>query len=144
MPEIVVLLHAQPQCRTVSRKLADAQRHFRSESFALRQQFMQGLSRDVQSTGGFGDAELERRQNVFAQQRARMRRGTAGIALGDMFGHVSSVILLEVDPQRIAVKPFERDTPGSVDVQAVAGRSEAQAIQVNGSRLRADDAQPAR
>ncbi len=107
VPEIVVLLHAQPQRGTVSRKLADAQRHFRSECFALRQQVVQGLSRDMQTTSCFSDAELERRQNIFAQQRTRMRRRAVGIALGSMLGHIRSVVLLKVYTHCIAIEPFK-------------------------------------
>ena len=42
----------------------------------------------------------------------------------------SSVVLLEVDPHRVAILPFERDTPQAVDVKAVANGPALQPMEV--------------
>ena len=40
VPQVVVLLHAQPERGAVAGELADAQGHFRGEAFALGQQLV--------------------------------------------------------------------------------------------------------
>ena len=86
---------------------------------------MELLAGDPEPSGRLADRQSQRRENVFAHHLARMDRGTPGWAFDVVSGHANhlpSVVLLKIDLCDFIARPFERDAPRAVDVNAVALR----------------------
>src|SRR5436305_1251153 len=82
VPQIVRYLHTQPEPGAVAAKPPKAQRHLRRDSRAFGEDRMQHLPGDAELTRRLGNAEVERREYVLAQDRA----GVDGLHLGGLLG----------------------------------------------------------
>src|SRR5918992_250337 len=92
---------------------------------------MQLLTRNAQPPRGLTDRQPERREDVFPHDLTRMDRRTPQRALnGILFHHPTSMILFQIDPQRLALRPFEGDAPWAVDVNTVTRGYPLKAVEV--------------
>ena len=128
MPQIVGLLHPEPQTRAVAAELSDPDRHLRRHRRALGKDAMKRLSRHAEMPRRLRYRHLQRRQH-------RLRRTTPGW-VGARFGRPAansllmespsaSMIVLQVDAKRLALDEFERDAYWPVHVHCEARRSKS-------------------
>jgi hypothetical protein len=93
MPEIMGALKPEPEARAIAAEASETDRHVGRDAAALGEDAMQGLARDAKLPRRLGDAKTERRQNVFAQDRAGMGRHSRRLAINLNFlcsSHVRS------------------------------------------------------
>ena len=74
VPEVVGLLHAQPQARPIATELAEANRHLGRHRRGLGQYLVQVLARHAELLGHRHHRLADRRQHVLAQHLAGMHR----------------------------------------------------------------------
>src|SRR4029453_4311644 len=92
---------------------------------------MQLLTRNAQPPRGLADRQPERRKDVFTHDFTWMDRRAPQRALNDILLHdFTSMILFQIDPQRIALFPFECDAPWAVDVNTVTRGYPLKAMEV--------------
>jgi hypothetical protein len=126
MPGIVSGLHANPDSRAVAEQLAEPNRNGWRDWLALAQDIIEVLAGNTEKLRNLRLRLAGRGNHIFPQQGAGMGRTPVWIALGGMsHDDVSSVILFEVDPARVAVLEFEGDAPRSVHMDRIARRLEA-------------------
>jgi hypothetical protein len=126
MPGIIGRLHAAPDTGTITKQLSEPHSYRWGHWLPLLEKVIQVLTRNAEQRGDLNLAPTGRRDDL-AQQLARVRRTPVLVALDPIFGHgrCSSVILLKIDPHRIATFEFESDAPRAVDMHGVPRRSEA-------------------
>jgi hypothetical protein len=104
LPGIVGGLHAHPNARTVTKQFAEPNRYGRRDRLALTQYVIKVLAGNTEELCDLGLSPAGRRNDIFAQKSAGMRRATSGVTLSDMsHDRRSSVILLEIDTIGVAV-----------------------------------------
>jgi hypothetical protein len=83
---------------------------------------MKRLARYAKLPRGLANRETDRRKDVLAQDRAGMGRAPChfGFNFRISVHLLSSMVLLQVKMPRVAVAPFERDTPGTIHMKALA------------------------
>jgi len=123
VPQIVGLLHSQPQPGSVTAKLSETEGHFRGYACTAGQNAVQRLARNPQPSSRLAYRYPQSRKCILSKQLARMRRlsvrpRTCQILTGHR--HSPSMILLQVNARGIAFRPFEGDAPWAVYMQAVA------------------------
>src|SRR6266571_4969480 len=91
MPQIIGLLHVDPQIRAVTAELAQSQRHLGGDARLLRQDSMHLLARDAKMPRYFGHAHPQRGQYRIPEDRTGMRRGPIGTTCGEFLSHVKSI-----------------------------------------------------
>ena len=74
VPQVIGLLHADPQIGTVAAELADAHSHLRRNPGLLREHAVQLLARDTQMLRHLGDGDAQSGQHILAQDGAGVRR----------------------------------------------------------------------
>jgi hypothetical protein len=74
LPQVVGLLHRQPDAGAVAAQLPQPEGHLRRYGGFLAQDAMEHLPGDVQVLRGVSDREAKRGQHVFPQKRPRMAR----------------------------------------------------------------------
>jgi hypothetical protein len=77
-PQVVRLLHSEPQAWSISAKLSEAHGHLRRHTRTASQNTVQRLPRNPQMACSLTDREFQCRQHVFLEQRARMCRFPTG------------------------------------------------------------------
>ena len=82
MPEIVRLLQAQPDLRSVAAKLADPKGHLAGDAGATGQHLVQHPTTDPKLLGGLADTESQRRKNIIPQDLPGMGRRCLFVTLG--------------------------------------------------------------
>src|SRR5207248_846667 len=114
VPRIVSGLHAQPHVGTIPESRAEADRDLGRDRLALAQNVIQVLAGNAERIRDRRLGQLQRRQDVFAQQRTGMGRAALLIPFCDDFGHsgLQLVILLQVHTQRIPAFKLEGEAPG--------------------------------
>ena len=133
MPEVVSLLHAQPESRAIPAEPAQAHRHLGADGGPSGEDAVQSLARHPKLQRGLGHREPQGGQHVLTQDLSRMSRAAswAAPALSCLQAFSTFlVVLLQVDPNRLALLPLEGDAPRSVDMQAVALRPAPQGMEV--------------
>jgi hypothetical protein len=92
---------------------------------------MQLLTRNAQPPRGLADLQPKRWEDVFPHDLTWMDRRTPQMALnGILFHHPTSMILLQIDPQRLSLFPFEGNAPWAVDVNTVSRGYPLKAMEV--------------
>ncbi len=93
---------------------------------------MKRLARYAELAGRLTDGKTERRKDILTQDSARMRRPPRQPIGNFRLVHdvLSSMVLFEVNVPRVALTPFERDAPRTVDVQAIALRLAPERMEV--------------
>ena len=88
MPEVVTLLHPQPNFRAVAAEFAEPYRHLRSDGRLTRDNPMQGLAGNPEPLGRVAYRQIERGQHVLAQNLTRMGRWSYDpLAVHEIFAH---------------------------------------------------------
>jgi hypothetical protein len=130
-PELQILLHAQEQFRATADKLGKPQGHIGRYGTPPPQHRMQSLATDAHPARGVSYREIGMLFDDLTHKLARMRRRPHLIVNGQL-SHVrlSSMVLLQVDPEGVSIDPFESDAPRSVHMDRVPLRSAAQSMKV--------------
>ena len=81
VPGVIGGLHAQPHVGAIPEGCIEADRDLGRYRLAFAQDVIQVLAGNAERLGNCGLAQLQRRQNILAQQRARMGRAALWIAL---------------------------------------------------------------
>ena len=75
VPEVVGLLQAEPQLRSVTAEFSESDGHVRRDRRGGRENPVQRLAAHAQLACGRTDCQVQGRQNILAQHLARMERG---------------------------------------------------------------------
>jgi hypothetical protein len=122
MPEVVGGLHPEPKAAAIPEQGANLDSDSRRYRLSLRRNVIELLARDLKPPSDLLFGKVDRRKYV-AQKSARVRWAAVAISDGGKFTHYPFlVILLEIDPERIAILEFECDTPWAVDMDAITFR----------------------
>ena len=133
MPQVVGGLQAQPQPRTVAAELAEPHGHLGRDRHLAGQDAVKRLTAHAQFLRRLDDTQVQCGQHVVAQNLARMdRRDLRGFGHQILFlfrhdAHLS-VILLKVNPRRIALGKLEGDPPGTVHVDRIPLRRSVERV----------------
>src|SRR5205085_6614787 len=88
-PEIVRLLHPDPQIRAVAAELAETKGHLGRHRRGSCEDAVKRLPSDAEPLRSVTHGHAERRQYVIAQNLARMRGASVRVALGGVLDHGS-------------------------------------------------------
>ena len=114
-PEVAHHLHPQPELGAVAAELAEAERHLGGDRLLATKEAVQGHPADAELTRRLGDRQLQPVGKDFRTSSPGCVGQRAGRSV--TVNSRGSVVLLEVDPVRIAIlAPLEGDPPRAVDV----------------------------
>src|SRR5829696_9325223 len=87
VPRIMGRLHPDPDAGAVAEQLAEAHGNGGGHGLSLIEDVVEVLTRDAEQTCDLGLRPCDRRNNLFAQQLARMRRAAVRVATCRNLGH---------------------------------------------------------
>jgi hypothetical protein len=138
MPQIERRLQSQPKLRPVVAKLPEPYRHVRRNRNSLGEYAVKRLSTHAQRARGLTDPDPHCRQHVFTQNFTRMHRLRFALPrriFPTCHRFYLSVILLKIDAPRLALDPFKRDSPRTIDGNSVTFRASAQRMQTKARKI---------
>jgi hypothetical protein len=128
MPEVMAHLHVEPELRAVPAVVTEAHRHLRRHRPAAVEYAVEQLAADTEIAGCLTHGDSECRQNVFPEDFS----GVNGCSF--LPAHVRpapSVIVDQINIDRLSVLPAKRNAPRTVDMNAVTlGTHSRQSVEI--------------
>lgn len=129
MPEVISSTHPhpQPQSRPVAAELPESHGHLGSHRHLAGEDTVQRLTAHSKLAGGVRHARIERRQDHFTQQYARVARATVRLFDDDVFAHKRlSVILLRIHSPSMLIPRRSVSSPIATRLAGFGGCSQKQ------------------